>query len=86
MHLIFDFPSSGTTRLVEGIISYGSKNNTVRDSRMDVERLTYREEKKIYECREAIKKDGWGSQRKRECEKEEANYFLPPPESSVVTV
>ena len=34
------FPSKGTTREVEGMISAKSKKNTVRDTRIDTERAT----------------------------------------------
>ena len=35
-----NLPSSGTTRLVGGIISASSRKNTVSESRIDMARLT----------------------------------------------
>lgn len=35
-----NFPSKGTTNEVGGIISASSKKNTVKDSNIDIERLT----------------------------------------------
>ena len=37
-----NFPSKGTTSDVGGMISANSKKNTVRDSKMLIERLTWR--------------------------------------------
>ena len=36
-----NLPRSGTTREVGGMISASSRKNTVRDSRMEMERLTW---------------------------------------------
>ena len=40
------FPSSGTTSDVGGMISASSKKNTVSDSRMEMERLTWNEQER----------------------------------------
>ena len=37
-----NFPRSGTTSDVGGMISASSKKNTVSDSRMEMDRLTYK--------------------------------------------
>ena len=37
-----NFPKSGTTNDVGGMISASKRKNTVRDSRIDIERLTYK--------------------------------------------
>ena len=37
-----NLPRSGTTREVGGMISASSRKNTVRDRRMEMERLTWR--------------------------------------------
>ena len=37
-----NFPKSGTTSDVGGMISANKRKNTVRDSRIDIERLTYK--------------------------------------------
>ena len=41
-----NFPSSGTTSDVGGMISASSKKNTVSDSRMEMERLTWNEQER----------------------------------------
>ena len=38
-----NFPKSGTTNDVGGMISANKRKNTVRDSRIDIERLTCKE-------------------------------------------
>ena len=43
-----NFPKSGTTNDVGGMISANKRKNTVRDSRIDIERLTYKENKVQY--------------------------------------
>ncbi len=40
-----NFPSKGTTRDVGGIISASNRKNTVNESKMLIERLTYNKEK-----------------------------------------
>jgi len=37
-----NFPSSGTTNEVGGMISASSRKNTVSDSRMEMDRLTWK--------------------------------------------
>ena len=41
-----NFPSSGTTSDVGGMISASSKKNTVSDSRMEMDRLTWNEQER----------------------------------------
>ena len=43
-----NFPSRGTTNDVGGMISANKRKNTVRDSRIDIERLTYKENKVFF--------------------------------------
>ena len=43
-----NFPKRGTTNDVGGMISANKRKNTVRDSRIDIERLTCKESKVQY--------------------------------------